>query len=53
MIEFPQVEPGQLLDFFQAVNQRVAVHKQLTRGLGHIQIVLKELLDGEQGFLVE
>jgi len=29
------------------------VDEQLSRGLGNVQVVLKELLDGEKGFLIE
>ena len=53
VVEFAQVEPGQLLDLFQAVNQRVAVHKQTAAGFGNVQVVLKEALDGEQRFRVK
>ena len=53
MVELTQVKAGQLLDLLKAVHQRVAVDKQLARGLGHVQVVLKELLDGEQGLLVQ
>ena len=53
VVEFAQVEPGQLLDLVQAVNQRVAVYEQLSGGLGHVQAVLEELLDSEQGLVIE
>ena len=33
MVELPQVETRELLDFFKAVDQRVAVYEQLARGL--------------------
>ena len=53
VVEFAQVEPGQLLDLVQAVNQRVAVYEQLSGGLGHVQAVLEELLDSEQGLVIK
>ena len=53
MIELAQVETGQLFDLLETVDQRVAVYEQLARGLGNVQIVFEELLDGEQGLLVE
>ena len=51
MIKLAQIQAGQLLDLFQAVHQGVAVDKELPGGLGNVQVVLKELIDGEQRFL--
>ena len=53
VIELPQIQAGQLLDFLQTIDQRVPVDKQLTRRLGYVQVVLKELVDGEQRLLVQ
>ena len=39
---------GQLLDLFQTVNQSVTVDKQFAGSFGHIQVVLKELIDGKE-----
>ena len=33
--------------------QRVAVHKQAAAGFRHIQVILEEALDGEQGLLIQ
>ena len=53
VLKFAQIETGQLLDLLKTVDQRVAVYEQLAGGLGNVQVVLKELLDGEQGLLIE
>ena len=29
LVEFPQIQPRELINLFQAVHQRVPVHKQL------------------------
>ena len=53
VVEFPQVQPGELFDLLQPVDQGIAVHEQAAAGLGHVQVVFKEALDGEQGLLVQ
>ena len=53
MVELAKVQTGQLLDLLQAVDQRVAVYEQLARGFGNVQVVLEELLNGKERFLVE
>ena len=53
MVELAQVQTRQLLDLFQAVHQSVAMDKQLTGGFGNIQIVLEELIDGKERFLIQ
>ena len=53
VVKFPQVQPGELLDLLQAVHQGIAVDEELTGGFGNIQVVLKELVDGEQSFLIQ
>ena len=53
MVELAQVQAGELLDLLQAVHQGVAVDEELPGGLGDVQVVLKELVDGEQGLLVQ
>ena len=53
VLELPQVQPGDLLDLLQAVDQSVPVHEQLPGGLGDVQVVLEEPLDGEQGLMVQ
>ena len=53
MVELTQVKTGQLLDLLQTIHQRVTVDEQLTGGLGHVQIVLEELIDGEQSLLIQ
>ena len=53
MVELTQIQTGELLDLFQTINQGIAVDKQLPGSLGNVQVVLKELVDGEQGFLIQ
>ena len=53
IIELPQVQAGELLDLLQPVHQGVAVDEQLPGSLGHVQVVFKELVDGEQSLLVQ
>ena len=53
VIELTQVQTGQLFDLLKAVHQRIAVDKELPGSLGNIQVVLKELIDREEGFLIQ
>ena len=53
VIKFPQIQPGELLDLLQAVDQRVAVHIQLARGLGDVEVILKKLVDRLKRILIE
>ena len=53
MVKLTQIQAGELLDFLQAVDQGVTVNEQFPGSLGHVQIVLKELIDGEQGLLIQ
>ncbi len=53
MVEFPQVQPGQLANLFQPIHQGVSVHEQLPGGFGHVQVVLEEALNGHEGFSVQ
>ena len=53
MVKFPQIQSRQLFNLFQTVHQRIAVNKQLAAGLGNVQVILKELLDGEQCLVIQ
>ena len=53
VVKLPQVQSGELFDLLQPVDQGVPVDKQLARRLRNVQVVLKELVDGEQGLLVQ
>ena len=53
VVELAQVETGELLDLVKTIYQSVTVYEQLSGGLGYIQVVLKELLDGEECLVVE
>ena len=53
MVKFPQVEAGQLFDLFQPVDKGVAVNEQFSGGFRHVQVILKELMDGEESLVVE
>ena len=51
VVKLPQIQTRQLFDLLQPVHQRVPVDEQLPSGLGDVQVVLKELVDGEQRLL--
>ena len=53
MVKLSQIQAGELLDLLQTIHQGVAVDEELSGGLGHIQVVLKELVDGEEGLLIQ
>ncbi len=53
VVELSQIQTGQLLNLLQTVDQGVTVNKQLSGGFRNIQVVLKELLDGKQRFVVQ
>ena len=53
VVELPQIQAGELLDLLQTIDQSIAVDKELSGGLGDIQVVLKELVDGEQSLLIQ
>ena len=53
VVKLPQVQAGELLDLLQPVHQGIAVDEQLPGSLGHVQVVFKELVDGEQSLLVQ
>ena len=53
MVKLPQVQTGQLLDLLKTVDQGVAVYEQLPGSFGNIQVVLKELVDGEQRLMIQ
>ena len=53
MVKLTQVKSRYLLYLFKSVNQGIAVNKQLSGGLRNIEVILKETLNGKQGFLVK
>ena len=53
VVKLTQIQAGELLDLLQTIDQRVAVDEQLPGSFGNIQIVLEELVDGEQGLLIQ
>ena len=53
VVELPQIQTRQLLDLLQPIHQRVPVDEQLPRRLRHVQVVLEELVDGEQRLLIQ
>ena len=48
IVKLTEVEAGELLDLLETIHQRIAVDEQLAGGFGHVQVVLKELVDGTQ-----
>ena len=53
VVKLPQIQPGELLDLFQPVDQCIAVDEELPGSLGDVQVVLKELVDGEERLLIQ
>ena len=53
VVKLTQVKAGELLDLLKTVHQRISVDEELAGGLGDVQVVLKELVDGEQRLLIE
>ena len=53
VVELTQVKACELLDLLKAIDQSVSVNKQLAAGFGNVEVVFKELLNGEEGLLVE
>ena len=53
VVEFPQVEAGELLYLLKSVDKSVSVDKELPRGLGDVEVILKETLDGEKSLVVK
>ena len=53
VIEFTQIQTGQLLDFLQAVHERITVYEQFTRSFGDIEVILEETLNGKERFVIE
>ena len=53
IVELPQVQAGELFDLLQPIDQGVPVDEQLSGRLGHVQVVLEELVDGEQRLLIQ
>ena len=53
VVKFPKVEPGELFDFFKAVNKSVPVYEKLAAGFGNVEVVFKEFLNSEKGLLVK
>ena len=53
MVKLTQIQTGQFFNLLQAVHQGIPVNKHLSGGLRDIQVVLKELINGKQGFLIQ
>ena len=53
IFEFTQIESGDFFDLFQTVNERIAVNEELAGGFGNVEVVLKELLNRKERFMVE
>ena len=53
MVKFAQIETGELADLFKTVYERIPVYEELPGGLGDVQIVFEEALDGHERFAVE
>ena len=48
-----EIQTGELADLLKTVDERISVDKELSRGLGDVEVVLKEALDSHKGLAVE
>ena len=53
MVEFTQVETGELADLFKTVHESISVYEEFSGGFGNVEVVFEEALDGHEGFAVE
>ena len=53
MVKLSEVKSRQLFDFFKSVHKSISVYEQFSRSLGHVQVVLEELLYSEQCLVIE
>ena len=53
VVELPQIQTGEFLDLLEPVDQGVAVYKETAAGLGDVEVVLEEPLDGEEGLGIQ
>ena len=53
VLKLTQIKAGQLSDLFQSVYQGVSMYEQLSGGLGYVEVVFKEALNGHQRLAVE
>ena len=53
VVEFTEVETGELADLFQTVHERISVYEELSGSFGNIEVVFKEALNGHERFAVE
>ena len=53
MVELTKVKTGELSDLLKTVNKGVSMYEELSRGLGNVEIVLKEALHGHKSLAVE
>ena len=53
MIELPQIQAGELLNFLQTVYQGIPVNKQLPRSFRNVQVVFKKFVDCKQSLLIQ
>ena len=53
VIELAQIESRQLFNLFQTVDEGVAMYEELSRGLGDVEVVFKELVDCVERLLIQ
>mgnify|MGYP003314614833 CR=1 FL=1 len=53
VIEFTEIKTRQLLDLVKTVNESVSVNEELSRGLRHVEVIVKEALDSHKCFSVK
>ena len=53
MIKFTQIQASELFNFFQTVYQSVPVYEKLSGSFRYIQVILEELLNSKQRFMIQ
>jgi hypothetical protein len=53
VLELAKIEACELTDLLKTVNERISVNKELSRGLGNVEVIFKELMNCKEGFLIE
>ncbi len=53
MVELSQIKTRKLLYLFEPVHKSVSMYEKLSRCFRYVQIILKELLDSKESFVVK
>ena len=53
ILKLSEVKACELLYLLKAVNQSITMNKEFSGCFGNVEVILKELVNGEKSFLVE